>query len=178
MPSPFSLPGFVRPFLLLMMKPCYNIVLVAPEIPQNTGTIGRLCVCTDAVLHLIKPLGFSLDEAHLRRAGLDYWPHLHWHLYDDWEDFLQRNGHPTRLFFCSTKTSQSIYDQTFAEGDWLIFGNEGHGLPHALYERYADQLYTIPMPGEHARSHNLANAVSIALYEALRQTRWQSHAAR
>ena len=155
-----------------MPHPCFNIVLVAPEIPQNTGTIGRLCVCTDAALHLIKPLGFSIDEAHLRRAGLDYWPFLNWHLYEDWRDFLTRNQSPSNLVFCSTKTSRSLYECTLREGDWLVFGNEGHGLPPEFYTQYHDQLFTIPMPGQHARSHNLANAVSIALYEGLRQTRW------
>lgn len=158
-----------------MAVPCFNIVLVAPEIPQNTGTIGRLCVCTDAKLHLIKPLGYSLDEAHLRRAGLDYWPFLSWDLYEDWEDFLTRNDNPERMFFCSTKTTRSIYDCKLQEGDWLIFGNEGHGLPPPFYKRYEDKLWTIPMPGVHARSHNLANSVSIALYEGLRQSRWSKN---
>lgn len=150
-------------------SPCFHIVLVAPEIPQNTGTIGRLCVCTDAKLHLVKPLGFSLDEAHLRRAGLDYWPFLNWSLYEDWNDFLERNNYPQNLFFCSTKTDRSFYSCRFQGGEFLVFGNEGHGLPPPFYETYHERLFTLPMPGEHARSHNLANSVSIALYEALRQ---------
>lgn len=154
------------------LQPCFNIVLVAPEIPQNTGAIGRLCVCTDAALHLIKPLGFSLDEAHRRRAGLDYWPHLNWRLYENWDDFLTRNASPENLIFCSTKTSRNLYECTLRPGDWLVFGNEGHGLPGDFYEKYTDKLFTIPMPGQHARSHNLANAVAIALYEGLRQTHW------
>ena len=154
-----------------MGEPCFHIVLVAPEIPQNTGTIGRLCVCTDARLHLVKPLGFSLDEAHLRRAGLDYWPFLDWRLYEDWDDFLER-AKPGAMVFCSTKTTRSLYDFQFTGGEWLVFGNEGHGLPPPFYQRYEPQLYTLPMPGAHARSHNLANSVAIALYEALRQTRW------
>ncbi|MBR0459769.1 MAG: tRNA (cytidine(34)-2'-O)-methyltransferase [Victivallales bacterium] len=153
------------------MSPCFHIVLVAPEIPQNTGTIGRLCVCTDAHLHLIRPLGFSLDEAHLKRAGLDYWPFLHWDVYDDWEQFLAQNR-PERMFFLSSKTTRSLYDTSLRLGDWLVFGNEGHGLPVDFYARYESQLITIPMPGEHARCHNLANAVSIALYEGLRQNLW------
>ena len=153
------------------MKPCYNIVLVAPEIPQNTGTIGRLCVCTDAALHLIKPLGFLLDETHLKRAGMDYWQYLNLTVYEDWDDFLTR-ANPGRMVFCSTKTTRSLYDFKFQEGDWLIFGNEGHGLPPPFYQRYEQQLFTLPMPGEHARSHNLANSVAIALYEALRQTKF------
>lgn len=150
----------------------FHIVLVAPEIPQNTGTIGRLCVCTDARLHLVRPLAFSLDEARIRRAGLDYWPHLDLHVHEAWDDFLAA-ACPARLFFCTTKTSRSLYDVRFAAGDALVFGNETSGLPAPFYERYRDDLLTIPMPGAHARSHNLANAVSIVLYEALRQVRWE-----
>lgn len=150
--------------------PCFHVVLVAPEIPQNTGTIGRLCVCTGARLHLIEPLGFSLDEAHLRRAGLDYWPHLDWRLHHDWAGWLNAvQPDPARMFFCSTKTERSIYQAVLQSGDYLIFGNEGHGLPPELYGRYQRQLVTIPMPGLHARSHNLANSVAIVLYEGLRQ---------
>ncbi len=153
------------------MSPCFNIVLIAPEIPQNTGTIGRLCVCTDARLHLIKPLGFQLDEAHLRRAGLDYWPYLDWQVYENWQTFLTE-AKPTRMIFCSTKTKRSVYQLQLQPGDWLVFGNEGHGLPDDFYRRYQEQLFTIPMPGIHARSHNLANAVSIVLYEGLRQSKF------
>jgi len=149
----------------------FNIVLVAPEIPQNTGTIGRLCVCTDSRLHLVKPLGFSLDESRIRRAGLDYWPHLELHLYEDWEEFLARNR-PGRLAILSTRGTATLYEREFLPGDWLVFGSESSGLPPELYERHRDDLYLIPMPGRNMRSHNLANAVSIALYEALRQTRW------
>ena len=148
----------------------FNIVLVAPEIPQNTGSIGRLCVCTDCRLHLIRPLGFSLDESHLRRAGMDYWQYLDLSVYENWEEFLEKN-HPERMFFCSTKTVRPLYSQRLQEGDWLVFGNEGHGLPPHFYERYRDNLWTLPMPGEHCRSLNLANSVSIAVYEGLRQVK-------
>ena len=104
-------------------KPCIHIVLVHPEIPQNTGTIGRLCVCTDAALHLVKPLGFLLDEAHLRRAGLDYWPFLNLSIHEDWDDFLATCAPPLdRMVFCSTKTTRSLYDFAFREGDWIVFG--------------------------------------------------------
>ena len=147
----------------------FNIVLVAPEIPQNTGSIGRLCVCTECRLHLIRPLGFSLDEAHLRRAGMDYWRHLDLSVYDDWDDFLECNHHPERMFFCSTKTERRLYSQRFLQGDWFVFGNEGHGLPPDFYERYRERLWTLPMPGEQCRSLNLANSVSIVVYEGLRQ---------
>jgi tRNA (cytidine/uridine-2'-O-)-methyltransferase len=147
----------------------FHIVLVSPEIPQNTGTIGRLCVCTGAVLHLIDPLGFVIDDAHLRRAGLDYWPYLDWHRWSSWEDFLA-GAKPTRMAFLSSKTTRSFFERQATPGDFLVFGNEQHGLPVEFYERYRDSLYTLPMPGPHARCHNLANAASIALYEALRQT--------
>ncbi len=145
-----------------------NIVLVAPEIPQNTGTIGRLCVCTDTSLHLIQPLGFSLDESKIRRAGMDYWQYLDVTVHSSWQNFLDANQ-PERMFFLSTKTGRSMYNCHFRKDDYLVFGNEGSGLPPDFYSRYNDQLITIPMCGQFVRSHNLANAVSIALYESLRQ---------
>ncbi|MDT8388911.1 MAG: tRNA (cytidine(34)-2'-O)-methyltransferase [Lentisphaeria bacterium] len=146
----------------------FNIVLVAPQIPQNTGTIGRLCVCVDARLHLIKPLGFDLDESRIRRAGMDYWHFLDLTVYENWDAF--ESAHPgARFLFASTKGDRSIYTWRYTPGDFLVFGNEGSGLPPELYVRYTDSLRTIPMPGRHARSHNLANSVSIALYEGLRQ---------
>ena len=145
-----------------------NIVLVAPEIPQNTGTIGRLCVCTDAALHLVKPLGFSLDASRVRRAGLDYWRHVRLSVHDGWEQFLA-SVQPERLLFPSTHGQRTIYQTAFEPGDCLVFGNETTGLPAAFYTRYERDLLLIPMPGGHARSHNLANAVSVVLYEALRQ---------
>ena len=148
----------------------FNIVLVAPEIPQNTGTIGRLAVSTGCVLHLIDPLGFSLDEKHLRRAGMDYWKHLHLCRYPNWEKFLEANPNAVLHFF-STHGNTSYYDVKYTPGDYLVFGRESAGLPPELYERYADRLRIIPMPGEFNRSLNLANSVSIALYEAMRQTR-------
>ena len=148
----------------------FNIVLVAPEIPQNTGTIGRLAVSTGCILHLIDPLGFSLDEKHLRRAGMDYWKHLHLCRYPDWEKFIELNPDAVLHFF-STHGSTSYYDAEYAPGDYLVFGRESAGLPPELYERYSDRLRIIPMPGEFSRSLNLANSVSIALYEAMRQTR-------
>ena len=151
------------------MKP-FNIVLFAPEIPQNTGTIGRLAVSTDSVLHLIDPLGFSLDEKHLRRAGMDYWQHLDLHRYTDWKNFLELNPDATLHFF-STHGDTSYYDVEYSPGDYLVFGRESAGLPPELYKRYADRLRIIPMPGKFNRSLNLANSVSIALYEAMRQTR-------
>jgi tRNA (cytidine/uridine-2'-O-)-methyltransferase len=145
-----------------------HIVLVKPEIPHNTGAIGRVCVGLDCPLHLIKPLGFRLSEQHLRRAGLDYWEHLRLTVHDSWDDFLEA-VHPPRLLFLSTRGETSLYDCAFQPDDALVFGNEGSGLPKEFYTRYSDRLFQIPMPGEHARSINLANAVSITAYEAYRQ---------
>ncbi len=154
----------------------FKIVLVAPLIPQNTGTIGRLCVCLDAELHLIRPLGFSLDEASVRRAGLDYWHLVDLRVHDTWEDFLQTlpAGAPEPVF-ASTKGGRLLYDHQFKPGEIMVFGNEVSGLPPEFYERYRDRLLQIPMPGRNARSHNLANAVSIVAYEALRQTGYANH---
>jgi tRNA (cytidine/uridine-2'-O-)-methyltransferase len=147
-----------------------HLVLVKPEIPHNTGAIGRVCVGLDCPLHLIRPLGFRLTEQHLRRAGLDYWDHLTLTVHESWDAFLG-TVNPERLFFLSTRGERSLYDCAFHAGDALVFGNEGHGLPDAFYGRYRDRLFRIPMPGPHARSINLANAVSIAAYEAYRQLR-------
>ena len=148
-----------------------NIVLVAPLIPQNTGAIGRLCVCTDARLHLIEPLGFKVDEKHLRRAGMDYWQFLDVTIHKDWDAFLEKES-PKQMFFLSTKGKKNLYDCTFEENDFLVFGNESKGLPEHFYKQYEDDLFLIPMPGKYNRSHNLANSVSIALYEAIRQIKY------
>ena len=146
----------------------FSIVLVRPEIPHNTGAIGRLCVGLDVPLHLIRPLGFRLDDKAIARAGLDYWPHLKIAIHDTWDEYLAA-ANPSRIFFLSTHGEKSLYDCAFAAGDALVFGNESSGLPKDFYARYRDDLFRIPMPGEHARSINLANAVSIASYECYRQ---------
>ena len=132
-----------------------RIVLLRPEIPHNT-------------LHLVRPLGFALTSAWVRRTGMDYWTHLDLHLHDNWDAFLE-TARPVRLFFASTRGTRSLYDCRFAAGDALVFGNESSGLPEAFYARYRDDLFRIPMPGPHARSLNLANAAAVAAYEALRQ---------
>ena len=146
----------------------FNIVLVAPEIPQNTGNIGRICVSVGCRLHLIKPYGFILDDKHLRRAGMDYWQHLDVTEYENWDDFLERNPQAEMVFF-STKGDRSYWDLDYPDGLYLVFGNEGHGLPEDFYTRYSSQLCTIPMPGDHSRSLNLANSVALGIYEGLRQ---------
>ena len=150
----------------------FRIVLVAPEIPQNTGTIGRLAVSTDAVLHLVDPLGFSLEDKYLKRAGLDYWQFLDLHRHRDWDDFLAAKEDGARMLFFSTHGERSYFDERYVPGDYLVFGRESAGLPAEFYDRYREDLRLIPMPGAHSRSLNLANAVSIVLYEALRQTRY------
>ena len=152
----------------------FHIVLVAPEIPQNTGTIGRLAVVTGAVLHLVDPLGFSLEDKYLKRAGLDYWQFLDLHRWSDWEDFLGSLDSAARLLFFSTHGEKSYFAEAYRPGDYLVFGKESAGLPREFYTRYRESLRVIPMPGEHSRSLNLANAVSIVLYEALRQTMYAS----
>ena len=145
-----------------------HLVLVQPEIPHNTGAIGRLCVGLDCELHLIRPLGFQLADRHLQRAGMDYWPQVRMTLHDTWQAFLERVD-PPQLILLSTHGQQSLYDCRFVPGAALVFGNESRGLPAELRAQYRERLFKIPMPGEHARSINLANAAAIAAYEAYRQ---------
>jgi tRNA (cytidine/uridine-2'-O-)-methyltransferase len=145
-----------------------QIVLVEPEIAPNTGSIGRLCAATGSPLHLIEPLGFTIDDKHLRRAGLDYWPHVEVYRHRNWEAFLSAYPDGTLRFF-SARATAPYTACAYGPGDFLVFGGESKGLPQALRNAYADCLYTIPMTSPHVRSLNIANAVSIALYEALRQ---------
>ncbi len=163
MQAPVVFPTLFRPDMTPL-----HIVLVRPEIPHNTGAIGRLCVGLDCYLHLVRPLGFHLDEQSVRRAGMDYWPHVRLQIHDTWEDVVQTLPE-TQMHFLSTRGTRSLYACTFKPNDVLVFGNEGHGLPTEFYERYRARLFKIPMPGDHARSINLANAASIAVYEAYRQ---------
>jgi tRNA (cytidine/uridine-2'-O-)-methyltransferase len=147
----------------------FNIALAYPQIPNNTGNIGRLCVATNSTLHLIKPLGFELTEKKLRRAGLDYWQHLKCLCYENLEDFFQKNSKGNFLFFSSH--SKTVYwDHQYKENDFLVFGREEDGLPEDLLKNQVKNTLSIPMYSEKVRSLNLANSVSIVLYEALRQT--------
>ena len=150
------------------MPETINIVLVAPEIPHNTGAIGRVCVCLNAHLHLIRPLGFSISESRLRRAALDYWEHLDVTVHASWQSFMA-DEQPQALCFLSSHGKQSLYDCELSKASHLVFGNESSGLPKQLYLDYANDLFQIPMPGPHARTLNLANAVSVVAYEAYRQ---------
>lgn len=145
-----------------------HIVLVRPEIPPNTGSIARLCAATDTPLHLVAPLGFKIDDKHLKRAGLDYWEYVDVRHHDSWEDFFRRHGEESLLYF-SKRASNSYTRARYQENDFLIFGPETVGLPQALLEANAERAYRIPMMGRGVRSLNLSNAVSIVLYEALRQ---------
>lgn len=146
-----------------------NVVLVEPEIPQNTGNIARTCGATGASLHLVKPLGFSVNDKYLKRAGLDYWHLLDIHYYDCFEDLLEK--YPDRTFFYSTTKAKNTYSEMkFNEDCFLVFGKETAGLPEDLLNLNKETAMRIPMvQDERARSLNLSNAVNIVLYEALRQ---------
>ncbi len=148
--------------------PLFNVVLVAPEIPQNTGNIGRICSCTGCRLHLVKPIAFSLDDSHVRRSGMDYWKHVDYVVHESWEDFLKTES-PEHMYFYSTKAEKVYWDCPMEDGSYLVFGSEGSGLPQSLHDRYGESFYTIPMPGEFYRSLNLANSTAVAIYEGLRR---------
>jgi tRNA (cytidine/uridine-2'-O-)-methyltransferase len=147
----------------------FNVVLVEPEIPPNTGNIGRLCLATGSTLHLVKPLGFSLDDRELKRAGLDYWKEVDVKLWDSLDELRQSFRSGTRFFFLTTKSDRAYYDVAFQPGDFLVFGRETKGLPESLLAAHPEELLTIPMQG--TRSLNLATAVGIVLFEAMRQQR-------
>lgn len=144
-----------------------NIVLLEPEIPYNTGNVGRTCVATGTALHLIKPLGFSLDEKHLRRAGLDYWKSIDLHIYDSFPDFLEKNSFP-RVVMATTKARKAYTEIAYSHEDFIMFGKESAGIPERFLKENEDLCVRIPML-EGTRSLNLSNAVAIVLYEALRQ---------
>lgn len=145
-----------------------HVVLVEPEIPPNTGNIGRLCLGAGAVLHLIEPLGFDLSEKALRRAGLDYWEKVQVRRWPNWNAFLEAQPAAARFFFLTTKTSRAYWDVAFEKEDYLVFGRETRGLPESLLRANASRCLTIPMNPE-TRSLNLATSVGIVLYEAIRQ---------
>ena len=145
-----------------------NIVLVEPEIPQNTGNIVRTCAATGSVLHLVRPLGFDTSDKYLKRAGLDYWYLTEIHYYDSIEEVMEKHYNGINFYFLSTKAKLRHSDAKFSDGDFLVFGKETKGLPEPLLEKYYDHTLRIPMISD-ARSLNLSNSVAIALYEALRQ---------
>lgn len=148
-------------------EPRFHIVLHQPEIPYNTGGVGRTCVAVGAKLWLIRPLGFRIDDYHLRRAGMDYWARLEWEAVDDW-DALDRTLPAGRRWFFSKKASRPYTDVAYQEGDTLVFGCESQGLPEELLEANAGSALRIPVRAD-ARSLNLSNSVAVAIYEAVRQ---------
>ncbi len=147
-----------------------NIVLHQPEIPANTGNIGRTCVATGAKLHLIEPLGFHLDEKSIKRAGMDYWEHLDVTRYINFEDFLQKNP-GAKIWMATTKAKHVYSDVTFGENDYIMFGKESAGIPEEILVDYEETCIRIPMLPK-IRSLNLSNSVAVVLYEALRQNQF------
>jgi tRNA (cytidine/uridine-2'-O-)-methyltransferase len=145
-----------------------QVVLFEPEIPPNTGSVARLCAATLTPLHLIEPLGFKIDDKHLKRAGLDYWEFVELHVHKSWNDFLTTAA-PKNLLFFSKRAAKSYTSTRYDENDFLVFGPETRGLPPRLLETNQNRFFRIPMMGIGVRSLNLSNAVSIVLYEALRQ---------
>ena len=144
-----------------------NIVLHEPEIPANTGNIGRTCVATGTALHLIKPLGFDISDKAVRRAGMDYWKDLTLYVYEDFKDFISKNP-DARVYMATTKAKKAYTQMEYRENDFIMFGKESAGIPEEILVRYEDTSVRIPMIGE-IRSLNLSNSVAIMLYEALRQ---------
>ncbi|HEA20067.1 MAG TPA: tRNA (cytidine(34)-2'-O)-methyltransferase [Pricia antarctica] len=146
----------------------FNIVLIEPEIPNNTGNIGRLALATGSHLHLIKPFGFELSDKRLKRAGLDYWQHLSVSIYEDSEAFFAKHRDEKMVFF-SSRAQQNYWSIDYEENLFLVFGKESFGLAETITDKNVTKLYKIPMYSEHIRSLNLANAVGIAVYEGLRR---------
>lgn len=153
-----------------MQRTPFHIVLIEPEIPPNTGNIGRLCAATGTVLHLVGKLGFSLDDKHMKRAGLDYWPHVQLKRWGSLEE-LQTHYPGGHFWYMSKKATRNYTQVTFEKGDFLVFGKETLGLPEELLENVGEMALRIPIFSPSVRSLNLANSAAIILYEALRQTK-------
>jgi tRNA (cytidine/uridine-2'-O-)-methyltransferase len=146
-----------------------NVVLLEPEIPPNTGNVARLCAATKTTLHLIEPFGFKLDDAQLKRAGMDYWQHVDWHRWKDWPTFAHSLRPPARLWFVESNGPRLYTEASFQAEDYLVFGRETAGLPTQLLETNREHWLRIPMFNRQARSLNLSNCVAVVLFEALRQ---------
>lgn len=149
-------------------KKLFRIVLVEPEIPQNTGNIGRTCVGTQCELHIVKPMSFEITDSQLKRAGLDYWPHLSYFEHESYAEWFKTVEDPSRVFYFTTKTQKTYFEAKYQPGDWFVFGKETKGLPPEIIMNNFEQAVTIPQPGP-VRSLNLATAVAIAIYEGYRQ---------
>ena len=157
----------------IVSEPPFHIVLVRPEIPQNTGSIARLAAATRSRLHLVGPLGFSLEDRYLKRAGLDYWPLVDLRVYRDWDEFAliqQETAQPPNFKYFSAHAEKTYLQAEFGRGDFLVFGSETRGLGREFLQPRRQSAYRIPIFERGVRSLNLANAVSIVVYEALRQT--------
>ena len=146
----------------------FNIVLVNPQIPPNTGNVARLCAATKSKLHLVKPMGFEIDDKKMKRAGLDYWDFLDVEIHENIDDFIRKYDNE-KFIFLSSKVKKKYWDHNFKDGDFLIFGSETKGLPKEIMDKFKDQMLNIPQYEEHVRCLNLSNSVSIVLYEAIRQ---------
>jgi tRNA (cytidine/uridine-2'-O-)-methyltransferase len=146
-----------------------NLVLVEPEIPPNTGNVARLCAATHTTLHLIEPFGFKLDDAQLKRAGMDYWQHVAWHRWKNWTAFTAQLPAAARLWFIESDGPKRYDEVRFAADDYLVFGRETAGLPRQLLEENRERWLRIPMFNAQARSLNLSNCAALVLFEALRQ---------
>jgi len=151
-------------------EPLLHVVLHQPEIPYNTGSVGRTCVAAGAKLWLVRPLGFRVDDYYLRRAGLDYWEHLEWEVVDDWSGLCERLPLPRHYYFSKTAT-RAYTDVPYKQGDVLVFGNESQGLPRSMLDADPQRALRIPIRAE-ARSLNLSNSVAIVVFEARRQ--WEA----
>jgi tRNA (cytidine/uridine-2'-O-)-methyltransferase len=145
-----------------------NIVLYQPEIPQNTGNIGRTCVLTNSRLHLIKPLGFEISDKQLKRSGMDYWPQLDYVVYESFEEFYEKNN-GARIYLSTTKAHKYYDEAEYKEGDFIMFGRESSGVPDEIHHLFEDTSIKVPMLETSDRSLNLSNSVAIVAYEALRQ---------
>jgi tRNA (cytidine/uridine-2'-O-)-methyltransferase len=146
-----------------------NVVLVNPEIPPNTGNIGRLCVAVGAQLHLVRPMGFRIDDRSLRRAGLDYWKKLDLKVWDSLEEFLSSTP-PEQIVLTSSKRGELYFKVRYCDGDYILFGAETSGLPPDLYQRFPSRIARVPINSSKVRSLNLSTSAGIIVYEALRQT--------
>jgi tRNA (cytidine/uridine-2'-O-)-methyltransferase len=154
-----------------------NVVLLEPEIPPNTGNVARLCAATRTTLHLVEPFGFKLDDAQLKRAGMDYWQHVTWHRWKSWCEFGASLSPSARLWFIESNGPRRYTEARFVASDYLVFGRETAGLPKELLECYWDRWLRIPMFSPRARSLNLSNCVALVLFEALRQQGFEAEIA-
>ena len=150
-----------------------NIVLFEPEIPPNTGNVARLCAATNSVLHLIEPFGFSLDDRQLKRAGMDYWQHVRWHRWRDWDHYQGSLSGEARLWLIESNGPRHYAEVAYGPDDYLVFGRETAGLPQRIIQSHPDAWLRIPMWNPNARSLNLSNCVALVLFEALRQGGFQ-----